>query len=135
MRKNEMIEGQITLDEMFNMDAISDAVDQTIGGTDGAPAGKEIVQEREEVEPWLRDDLYTAVGQFVTHWEVVSIGSVMRRFTLGARRAERILNDLAESGVINWNYLDTRHDNPLMTEEQFQEFCREKMIGQRGGAA
>lgn len=127
MRKNDNIDGQMSMDELFGtlQPEQSEAPENTTSG---------MTDRMNRIEALEIDALFWDVGRFVTLWEIVSPGSIMRRFTLGSRRTEVILTQLADAGVINRNFLDTNHDRPRMTEEQFCAYCTENGIRPVGGA-
>ena len=57
--------------------------------------------------------------------ETVSIGLLQRKFRLGFNRAARIMDQLAEAGIVGEN-MGTKGRRIIMTPEQFEEYKEEK---------
>lgn len=78
----------------------------------------------DEFIPMDRDPLLKEVARYIVTTGKVSISSVQIRFRIGFRRADKIMFQLAEYGVIPKDYLGSDHPKPLMKEEEFKEWMR-----------
>lgn len=72
-----------------------------------------------------RDPLLKEVARFLVTSKAVSIGAVQERFHLGFRRADSIMFQLAQMGIIPKDYLATNHAQPIMTEEELVKWMRQ----------
>ena len=76
----------------------------------------------DEFIPMGDDPLLREVARYIVTTGKVSIGSVMRHFRLGFKRADRIMSQLADKGVIGRDYKATNPKAPIMTEEGLKEW-------------
>ena len=67
-----------------------------------------------------RDVLFYEVGKFLIESEKGSIGSIQRRFKVGFNRAARIMDQLAEAGLVGPEE-GTKARKILMTLEEFEQ--------------
>ena len=68
-----------------------------------------------------RDDLFTDAGRFIIEKDKASIGMLQRMFKIGFNRAARIMDQLAEAGVVG-DEEGTKPRKILMSMEEFEEF-------------
>ena len=68
-----------------------------------------------------RDALFTDAGKFVIEKDKASIGMLQRMFKIGFNRAARIMDQLAEAGVVGEEE-GTKPRKILMSREEFEEF-------------
>ncbi|MCD8078826.1 MAG: DNA translocase FtsK, partial [Lachnospiraceae bacterium] len=67
-----------------------------------------------------RDELFVKAGEFIIDKDKASIGNLQRAFRIGFNRAARIMDQLADCGVVGPDE-GTKARQILMTREQFQE--------------
>lgn len=67
-----------------------------------------------------RDELFVKAGEFIIGKDKASIGNLQRAFRIGFNRAARIMDQLADCGVVGPDE-GTKARQILMTREQFQE--------------
>ncbi|MCD8010460.1 MAG: DNA translocase FtsK [Lachnospiraceae bacterium] len=67
-----------------------------------------------------RDELFVKAGEFLIEKDKASIGNLQRAFRIGFNRAARIMDQLADCGVVGPDE-GTKARQILMTREQFQE--------------
>ena len=79
----------------------------------------------DEYVPEGQDGLLKEVARFLVTKRIVSIGAVQSRFRISFRRADSIMFELGQMGIIPKNYLATNPGEPLMTEEELKEWMRE----------
>lgn len=72
-----------------------------------------------------RDDYFEQAGKFIIEKEKASIGMLQRVFKIGFNRAARIMDQLAEAGVVG-DEEGTKPRKVLMTMEEFEEFMEHK---------
>lgn len=70
------------------------------------------------------DDLFAEAGKFIIMQDKASIGSLQRKFKIGFNRAARIMDQLAEAGVVSEEN-GTKPREILMSIEQFEEYVDE----------
>ncbi len=70
-----------------------------------------------------RDELFVQAGEFIIEKDRASIGNLQRAFRIGFNRAARIMDQLAEYGVVGPDE-GTKARQILMTAEEFQELVR-----------
>jgi len=87
-----------------------------IGTTSSAAGGS--VEER--------DAYFVEAGKFIIEKEKASIGMLQRVFKIGFNRAARIMDQLAEAGVVGEEE-GTKPRKVLMSQEQFENFIDESM--------
>ena len=68
-----------------------------------------------------RDDYFEEAGRFIIEKQKASIGNLQRVFRIGFNRAARIMDQLADAGVVGPEE-GTKARNILMTKEQFEAF-------------
>ena len=71
-----------------------------------------------------RDEYFIYAGQFVIESDKGSIGMLQRKFKIGFNRAARIMDQLAEAGVVGPEE-GTKPRKILMSMEQFEQFVDE----------
>lgn len=71
-----------------------------------------------------RDDYFVEAGRFIIEKDKASIGMLQRVYKIGFNRAARIMDQLAEAGVVGPEE-GTKPRKILMSEEQFQQFLDE----------
>ncbi len=71
-----------------------------------------------------RDEYFAQAGKFIIEKEKGSIGMLQRMFKIGFNRAARIMDQLAEAGVVGEEE-GTKPRKVLMTLEEFQEMLKE----------
>lgn len=67
-----------------------------------------------------RDEYFVQAGQFIIEKEKASIGMLQRMFKIGFNRAARVMDQLAEAGVVGEEE-GTKPRKVLMTMEEFKE--------------
>ena len=88
---------------------------QTTGGTAGA--------KMEDAGNGY-DPLFVEAGKFIIEKEKASIGMLQRWFKIGFNRAARIMDQLAEAGVVGEEQ-GTKPREILMSQEQFEQYVEE----------
>ena len=78
----------------------------------------EVVSEKPDVDEYFAD-----AGRFVIEKERGSIGMLQRQFKIGFNRAGRIMDQLADAGVVGPE-IGTKPRKVLMTAEEFEEFIK-----------
>lgn len=73
-----------------------------------------------------RDPLFTEAGKFILEKEKASIGMLQRWFKIGFNRAARIMDQLAEAGVVGEEQ-GTKPREILMSPEQFEQYIEENV--------
>ena len=86
---------------------------QTAGGAKGADDGGN-----------GNDLLFVEAGKFIIEKEKASIGMLQRWFKIGFNRAARIMDQLAEAGVVGEEQ-GTKPREILMSQEQFEQYIEE----------
>lgn len=71
-----------------------------------------------------RDEYFVQAGKFIIDKNKASIGMLQRMFKIGFNRAARIMDQLAEAGVVGPEE-GTKPRQVLMSEEQFEEYVDE----------
>ncbi len=71
-----------------------------------------------------RDALFTEAGRFIIEKDKASIGMLQRWFKVGFNRAARIMDQLAEAGVVG-EEAGTKPREILMTMEEFERYLEE----------
>ena len=70
-----------------------------------------------------RDELFREVGRFVIEKQKASIGALQRQFSIGFNRAARIMDQLAEAGVVGEEE-GTKPRKILMNAVEFDELLK-----------
>ena len=71
-----------------------------------------------------RDEYFAQAGKFIIEKEKGSIGMLQRMFKIGFNRAARIMDQLAEAGVVGEEE-GTKPRKVLMTLEEFQDMLNQ----------
>ena len=71
--------------------------------------------------PVCRDEYFADAGRFVLKSQKASIGNLQRMFKIGFNRAARIMDQLAEVGVVGPEE-GTKARKILMTPEEFEDY-------------
>lgn len=71
-----------------------------------------------------RDEYFVQAGKFIIDKDKASIGMLQRMFKIGFNRAARIMDQLAEAGVVGPEE-GTKPRQVLMSQEQFEEYVDE----------
>ncbi len=71
------------------------------------------------------DELLEDCGRFIIETQKASIGALQRKFSIGFNRAARIMDQLAEAGVVGEEE-GTKPRRILMSQEQFNSFLQER---------
>lgn len=71
-----------------------------------------------------KDDYFAEAGRFIIEKEKASIGMLQRMFKIGFNRAARIMDQLAEAGVVGPEE-GTKPRKILMTMEEFEAYIQE----------
>ena len=98
--------GEVNYDESINETAIA------------SKAGGQAAEQQDD-----RDSLFADAGRFVIEKERGSIGMLQRQFKIGFNRAGRIMDQLADAGVVGPE-IGTKPRKVLMTAEEFEEFIK-----------
>ncbi len=104
-------------DEGENTD-ISSEIDAAIENSGGGNHGG-----REEEPKDERDQYFEDAGHFIIEKKKASIGMLQRVFNIGFNRAARIMDQLAEAGVVSGED-GTKARQILMTEDEFDSYLR-----------
>lgn len=91
------------------------------GSTGGTGAGTSLAEDDGDNG---RDNLYTLAGQFIIETDKASIGALQRKFKIGFNRAARIMDQLADDGVVSTGE-GTKPRTVVMSMEQFEEFVED----------
>ena len=70
------------------------------------------------------DPLFAEAGKFIIEKDKASIGMLQRWFKIGFNRAARIMDQLAEAGVVGEEQ-GTKPREVLMSPEQFEQYLEE----------
>ena len=105
----------------FLKDNMSGEVNYDESITETAIASKAGGQAAEQQDD--RDSLFADAGRFVIEKERGSIGMLQRQFKIGFNRAGRIMDQLADAGVVGPE-IGTKPTKVLMTAEEFEEFIK-----------
>lgn len=105
----------------FLKDNMSGEVNYDESITETAIASKAGGQAAEQQDD--RDSLFADAGRFVIEKERGSIGMLQRQLKIGFNRAGRIMDQLADAGVVGPE-IGTKPRKVLMTAEEFEEFIK-----------
>ena len=105
----------------FLKDNMSGEVNYDESITETAIASKASGQAAEQQDD--RDSLFADAGRFVIEKERGSIGMLQRQFKIGFNRAGRIMDQLADAGVVGPE-IGTKPRKVLKTAEEFEEFIK-----------
>ena len=73
-----------------------------------------------------RDEYFAEAGNFIIEKDRASIGMLQRVFKIGFNRAARIMDQLAEAGVVGEEE-GTKPRKVLMSMEQFEQYIEESV--------
>ena len=73
-----------------------------------------------------RDSYFEQAGRFIIEKDKASIGMLQRMFKIGFNRAARIMDQLADAGVVGEEE-GTKPRKILMSEEQFEQYIEETL--------
>jgi len=106
-----------------NMEAsYNNEVEEHINTTQMTAAADPVVQSQGPE----RDALFTEAGRFIIEKDKASIGMLQRWFKVGFNRAARIMDQLAEAGVVG-EEAGTKPREILMTMEEFERYIEEAL--------
>ena len=71
-----------------------------------------------------RDEYFTEAGKFIIEKDKASIGMLQRVYKIGFNRAARIMDQLAEAGVVGPEE-GTKPRKVIMSQEQFEQYLEE----------
>ena len=101
----------------------SDELEEHMNADLGVDSGATLISSSEESD---NHDLYFAdAGRLIIEKEKASIGMLQRMFKIGFNRAARIMDQLAEAGVVGPEE-GTKPRKVLMSKEEFEQFMQEK---------
>ena len=112
---------EVSMVVQFLKDNMSGEVNYDESITETAIASKASGQAAEQQDD--RDSLFADAGRFVIEKERGSIGMLQRQFKIGFNRAGRIMDQLADAGVVGPE-IGTKPRKVLMTAEEFEEFIK-----------
>ena len=72
------------------------------------------------------DELFVDAGRFIIEKDKASIGMLQRVFKIGFNRAARIMDQLADAGVVGEEE-GTKPRKILMSPEQFEQYVEETL--------
>ena len=73
-----------------------------------------------------RDAYFVEAGQLIIDKDKASIGMLQRMFKIGFNRAARIMDQLAQSGVVGPEE-GTKPRKVLMSKEEFEQYIEENV--------
>ena len=71
-----------------------------------------------------RDAYFAQAGKFIIEKDKASIGMLQRMFKIGFNRAARIMDQLADAGVVGPE-VGTKPRKVLMTPEEFETYLKQ----------
>ncbi len=98
----------------------SEEIKDTIANVRAAEAATAAANER--------DDYFVEAGRFIIEKDKASIGMLQRVYKIGFNRAARIMDQLAEVGVVGPEE-GTKPRRILMSEEEYEAFLTENELG------
>lgn len=98
----------------------SEEIKETIANVRAAEAAAIAANER--------DDYFVEAGRFIIEKDKASIGMLQRVYKIGFNRAARIMDQLAEAGVVGPEE-GTKPRRILMTAEEYEQFLAENNLG------
>lgn len=101
----------------------SDELEEHMNADLGVDSGAALVTTSEESDN--RDIYFTDAGRLIIEKEKASIGMLQRMFKIGFNRAARIMDQLAEAGVVGPEE-GTKPRKVLISKEEFEQFIQEK---------
>jgi len=103
---------------------INQHIEASATGKDKASEGDAASQEDDR---FALDSLFREAGLLLAGKEKSSIGMLQRAFRIGFNRAARIMDQLAEAGLVGEEE-GTKPRRVLMTEVEFEQYCDENDI-------
>ena len=103
---------QLKPDTAYNADVVSQ-MDSAAVSASGSGAGQTPGSER--------DDYFVEAGRFIIEKDKASIGLLQRVYKIGFNRAARLMDQLAEAGVVGPEE-GTKPRKVLMSLEEFEEY-------------
>lgn len=101
----------------------SDELEEHMNADLGVDSGATLISSSEESDN--RDLYFADAGRLIIEKEKASIGMLQRMFKIGFNRAARIMDQLAEAGVVGPEE-GTKPRKLLMSKEEFEQFMQEK---------
>ena len=101
----------------------SDELEEHMNADLGVDSGATLISSSEESDN--RDLYFADAGRLIIEKEKASIGMLQRMFKIGFNRAARIMDQLAEAGVVGPEE-GTKPRKVLMSKEEFEQFMQEK---------
>ena len=105
-------------------DEINQHIEASASGKDKAA---ESDSEAQEEDRFALDELFREAGLLLAGKDKCSIGMLQRAFRIGFNRAARIIDQLAEAGLVGEEE-GTKPRRVLMTQAQFEQYCDENGI-------
>ncbi|MBR5659733.1 MAG: DNA translocase FtsK 4TM domain-containing protein [Lachnospiraceae bacterium] len=105
-------------------DEINQHIEASASGKDKAAESGNDAQEEDR---FALDELFREAGLLLAGKDKCSIGMLQRAFRIGFNRAARIIDQLAEAGLVGEEE-GTKPRRVLMTQEQFEQYCDENNI-------
>lgn len=102
----------------------SEEVEEHVNSNAGAPAAGMAPGAAEGGSE--RDTYFVEAGKLIIDKEKASIGMLQRMFKIGFNRAARIMDQLAEAGIVGEEE-GTKPRKILMTEEEFEQYIEENI--------
>ncbi len=109
-----------------NREDISEEIEKNVTSPDtkSMPEAGESPDENDDG----RDSYFADAGRIVTEKQKATIGFLQRVLSIGFNRAARIMDQLAEAGVVSGEN-GTKPRQVLMTKEEFESYLSENMTG------
>ncbi|MBR5348400.1 MAG: DNA translocase FtsK 4TM domain-containing protein [Lachnospiraceae bacterium] len=105
-------------------DEINRHIEESSSGKDKAADSDSDAQEEDR---FALDELFREAGLLLAGKDKCSIGMLQRAFRIGFNRAARIIDQLAEAGLVGEEE-GTKPRRVLMTQAQFEQYCDENGI-------
>ena len=105
-------------------DEINQHIEASASGKDKAAESE---SEAQEEDRFALDELFREAGLLLAGKDKCSIGMLQRAFRIGFNRAARIIDQLAEAGLVGEEE-GTKPRRVLMTQAQFEQYCDENGI-------
>ena len=103
----------------------SEEVEEHVNANAGAPAAGGMMPGVGEGGS-DRDTYFVEAGKLIIDKEKASIGMLQRMFKIGFNRAARIMDQLAEAGVVGEEE-GTKPRKILMSEEEFEQYIKDNI--------
>ena len=105
-------------------DEINQHIEASASGKDKAAESE---ADSQEDDRFALDPLFREAGLLLAGKEKSSIGMLQRAFRIGFNRAARIMDQLAEAGLVGEEE-GTKPRRVMMTEAEFEQYCDENNI-------